>query len=446
MGKDLTQGPILRTVLSLSIPMTWGMMSVIAFNIADTYFIGQLGKTELAAMSLTFPVVMIFFSLALGMATAVSSVVARSLGENNLEKVRRYTSDGLSLGLIIVFFSIVIGFQLIDPVFTLLGANEETLPMVHEYMEVWLPGMIFLTIPMAGNGALRAAGEMKIASTIMFVAALTNIILDPIFIFGLGFIPAFGIKGAAMATVISRAVTLVASLYFLHFKFQMIDWTVPKLSTALESWKKIMHIAIPTAGTNLLAPLAMAVATGLVARIGEAEIAAYGVVNRVESFSLIYIYALSSAVAPIVGQNYGAKEYERVKQVMNASYLLCFFWCVMVAAILILFRTQIISVFNESYDVVAVGSFYLLWVPISFGFLGIRLMVSSFYNAIGKPAMSVILGVINLIVLFIPLVILGAKFAEMLGVIGAHFVTNLLIGIISWIMISIQIKRKNILQ
>jgi len=279
----------------------------------------------------------------------------------------------------------------------------------------------------------------------MFVAALTNIILDPIFIFGFGPIPAFGVKGAAIATVIARAVTLIASLYYLHFRFQMIDWRIPKFSAALASWKKIMHIAIPTAGTNLLSPLAMAVATGIVARFGTAEIAAYGVVNRVESFSLIYIYALSSALAPLVGQNYGAKQNERVQKVMHSSYFLSFVWCIGVSIILAIFGREIVSIFNSANDVIEIGSKYLFWVPISFALLSVRLMVSSFYNAIGKPAMSVVLGVLHLIVIFIPAVSLGGGFFAMDGVIGAHLITNLLIGIISWIIISVQFKRKVLL-
>lgn len=446
MSKDLTRGPILKTILSLSIPMTWGMLSVIAFNIADTYFIGQLGITELAAISLTFPVVMIFFSLALGTATAVSSVVSRSLGEDDLDRVRRYTSDGLTFGLLIVIVSIVVGLQLIDPVFKLLGATEETLPIVRSYMEVWLPGMVFLTVPMAGNGAIRAAGEMKIASTIMFVAALTNIILDPIFIFGWSFVPAYGVKGAAIATVIARAVTLIASLYYLHFKFKMIDWHIPRFSEALSSWKKIMHIAIPTAGTNLLSPLAMAVATAIVARFGKAEIAAYGVVNRIESFSLIYIYALSSALAPLVGQNYGAKQFNRVQQIMKSSYFLSFVWCLALALLLAFFRFEIIEIFNPAADVLEVGGKYLLWVPVTFAFLSVRLMISSFYNAIGKPGMSVVLGTLHLIVIFIPAVSIGGAFFEIEGVIGAHFLTNLLIGVFSWIIITSQLKKKVLLK
>jgi putative MATE family efflux protein len=445
VAKDLTVGPVFKTILKTTLPMTWGMLSVITFNIADTYFIGQLGTLELAAMSLTFPVVMIFFSLALGTATAVSSVVARSLGENDIARVRRYTSDGLTFGLVSVSVFILMGYAGLDEIFTLLGANNKTLPIVKDYMEVWLAGMIFLTIPMAGNGALRAAGEMKIASMIMLVAAMTNIILDPILIFGLGPIPALGVKGAAIATVVARATTLFASLYFLHFRFRMLDVSLPKLVDAVKSWRKIMHIAIPTATTNLLAPVAFAVSTAIVARIGEAEIAAYGVVNRVESFAFIFIYALSAAIAPVIGQNFGAGKMKRVNSILNAGFVLCVLWCLTMSFLLILGGRTIMELFDSSHHVVNVGVFYLQIVTPSLALLAIRLISSAFYNAIGRPAMAAILGGLNLLVLFIPLVIIGEGIWGMNGVIYAHAVTNLLIGSASWIIVRIQIKRKLIL-
>lgn len=442
MSRDLTSGPILKSVLDMTFPMTWGLLSVIAFNLADTYFIGQLGKTELAAISLTFPVVMVFFSLALGTATAVSSVVARSIGEKNEQKVKRYTSDALTLGIIVVVLSVLVGFSTIDIVFELLGATSETLPIVRDYMEIWYAGIAFLTIPMAGNGAIRAKGEMKVASTIMFVAAITNIILDPILIFGWGFIPAFGVKGAALATVIARATTLIASLYFLHFKFKMLDFTRPKLSEALASWKKILHIAIPSAGTNLLAPIATAFATAIVARLGQEELAAYGVVNRVESFALIFIYALSSAVAPLVGQNYGAKKWSRVQEILSTCYRLSWFWMLVTVLILFPLGKDIITLFNSDSMIITVGSRYLYLVPLSFGALGVRLIVSSYFNAIGKPGLSVVLGVLNLIVIFIPLIYLGARYFEMDGIIYAHLITNLLIGVIAYFIVKLHLRKE----
>lgn len=225
---SLTESPVFKTLMRMSLPMSWGIFSIIGFNLADTYFIGNLGKQELAAISLTFPVVTFFASIALGIATAGSSLISRSLGGEDLGLVRRYTSDMMTLALVLVAFFVVIGFLSMDSIFGWLGAGPKLMPLIKEYMTVWYGGMIFVALPMAGNGAIRAQGDTKSAALIMMVAALTNVVLDPIFIYGLGPVPAMGIKGAAYATVIARAFTLVASLYILTFKYKMLDYKVPK--------------------------------------------------------------------------------------------------------------------------------------------------------------------------------------------------------------------------
>ena len=212
--KDLTTSPILKTLFEMAFPMSWGILSVIGFNIVDTYFIGQLGKVQLAAIGLTFPVIMFFFSLALGIGVAISSVVSRYIGEKNESKIKEITTDALIFSFILVAICSVFGFKYIDPLFTLLGATKETLLYVREYMQIWYAGMVFLTVPMAGNGAIRAKGQMKVASAIMITSAIFNIILDPILIFGIGPIPALGVQGAALASVCARAMTFLASFYF----------------------------------------------------------------------------------------------------------------------------------------------------------------------------------------------------------------------------------------
>src|SRR5690606_12150068 len=138
--------------------------------------------------------------------------VSRAIGEKNFEQAKRLTSDSLSFAVITVVICVVIGFLTVKPLFQFLGAEGKILELVEEYMLIWYSGMIFITVPMVGNGAIRAMGHTRTAAKIMIVAALTNAILDPIFIFGLLGVPAMGIKGAALATVMARAVTLFAAL------------------------------------------------------------------------------------------------------------------------------------------------------------------------------------------------------------------------------------------
>lgn len=420
--------------------MSWGIFSIIGFNLADTYFIGNLGKLELAAISLTFPVVTFFASIALGIATAGSSVISRALGEGDSSKVKRYTSDMMSLALIIVALFVFVGLNTMDEVFGLLGADPELIPLIKQYMEIWYPGMVFVALPMAGNGAIRAQGDTKTASLIMMVAAFVNIVLDPIMIFGLGPVPAMGIKGAAWATVIARAFTMVASLYILKFKYDMLDFKTPKLSDAIASWKKILFIGVPAAGANLVTPLTLSLATAIVARMGQENIAAFGVVSRVESFALIFILAISSSMGPIVGQNFGAQKIKRIQKAINSSVMMALVWSGFMAFALSNFGDMIMPLFNGDPKVVSVGVLYFQIVPISFGFLGMRLIASASYNAIGKPFSSTMLVSFNLIVLYLPLLYFGSKLYGMKGVFYAGAISNLIAGIVSFYLIRSTIR------
>lgn len=432
MKISLTESPILSTILKMSIPMTWGVLSVIGFNLVDMYFVGSLGKNQLAAISLTFPVVMFFASLALGVATAVSSLVSRSLGVNDMTKVRRYTSDSLTFALLLVFVASSFGHLSIDSLFTLLGANENTLPLVRDYMSIWYSGMIFIAVPMTGNGAIRAKGDTKSASFIMMIAAITNMILDPIFIFGHFGVPAMGMKGAAVATVIARAITLIASLSILHFKYQMLDFWPPSMKEAINSWRKILFIAIPAAGSNVIQPLVLSVITGVVARYGDHAVAAYGVVSRIESFAMIFVIAVASSIGPIVGQNFGAKKFQRIEQAFYSSSALSFGWSVLVTFILISFSGPLIQLFNKDIEILRLGEIYLGIVPMTYGFTGLRMLASSSFNAVGRPFTSTFIIIVSMVVILLPLVFIGSQFAQVKGIFFAQALANILAGILSF--------------
>jgi putative MATE family efflux protein len=226
-------------------------------------------------MSFTFPVVMTFGSLAMGLGIGASSVIARAIGEGDSRSIRRLATDSLSLSLLVVIVFAFLGLLTINPLFTLLGAKKELLPLIHSYMELWYWGMICLVVPMVGNNIIRASGNTLLPSIIMIVAALVNIILDPIFIFGwLGF-PRLEIAGAAMATVISRFVTLVASLWFLHFRLKMLSWQKESLGVIVKSWLSILKISIPVAASNVINPISFGILTGLVSVYGSQAVAAF---------------------------------------------------------------------------------------------------------------------------------------------------------------------------
>ena len=212
--KDLTKGDLKKQILMMTLPMVLGMLGMVAFNFADSLFVGRLGELELAAISFTFPVVMFVMSISQGLSMGIGSVVSRYIGEKNEKWVIKTSTYSIILAVIIVAFFALIGQLTIHPLFRALGATQEAMPLIKSYMRVWYFGVPVVVIPMAGNGIIRALGDTKVPSLVMTLAAGVNIILDPIFIFGWGF-AGLGIKGAAIATVISRSVTLVFALYIL---------------------------------------------------------------------------------------------------------------------------------------------------------------------------------------------------------------------------------------
>jgi putative MATE family efflux protein len=214
-------------LLRLTAPMILGILGIHLFHLVDTFFVGRLGTEALAAMSFTFPVVFVVGGVALGLGLGASAVVSHAIGEGDWHRVRRLTTDSLTLGLIVVASLIVIGLATVDPVFRMLGASEELIPLIKSYMFVWYPGMIFVVIPMVGNNCIRATGDTRTPSLIMVLAGAVNGALDPLFIFGLGPFPRLGLAGAALATVIGRSITFTVALLILARRERMLTLEFP---------------------------------------------------------------------------------------------------------------------------------------------------------------------------------------------------------------------------
>ena len=433
MKLKLTEGPVGSQLLKLTLPMVWGVFAVIAFSLADTYFVAQLGTNELAAMSFTFPVVMILGSVAMGLGVGTSSIIARAIGAGDRYRVQRLTTDSLTLSLMIVGILVGLGLATIDPLFTALGAGPEALPLINDYMRVWYLGMFCLVVPLVGNSAIRASGNTAVPSLIMTVAAAVNILLDPLFIFGWGGFPALGIQGAALATVISRASTLVASLAFLHYRERLLLFSLPGLREVLEGWRSILAVGLPAAATNLIAPISIGLLTSLMASHGPEAVAGFGIASRVEAFALIAPMALSASIGPFVGQNWGAQQCGRVNQALRLSFWFCLAWGGLIAVIVGAIAPSIASWFDSEPAVVASAAAYLSIVPLSYGALGIVFIFSSTFNALGKPLPSVAITLSRLFLLSVHLAYLGNWLFGVQGVFAAACLSNVAVGLGAYI-------------
>ncbi len=424
----LTEGSVSRHLFKLTLPMAWGILAIMAFNATDTWFVAQLGTRELAAMSFTFPVVMVLISLGIGLMAGTSSVLARAIGQRDHGRVRRITTDALVLSALLSLVVTSVGLLTFEPLFRLLGASEALLPLISDYMTTWYAGYVFLLVPMVGMGAIRATGDSTFQSRLLIAAAVINVILDPLLIFGwLGF-PRLEIQGAALATVLARAMTLVAGFYFLQFKMPMITYERPPWSNVWASWKGVLHVGLPATGTNIIIPLSTGVIVAIIAGFGSHAVAGFGVAVRIEGMALVIFYAMSAVIGPFVGQNLGAGKGERIREAMKLSALFCLGFGALIALLLGLGAEWLTRLFNEETAVVAVGASYLHLVPLSYGTAGIIMVVNAAFNGLGRPLPAVVISITRMGVLYVPLAYVGAHLFGVNGVFVAATLSNLLVG------------------
>lgn len=428
----LTQGPVGRGLVRLTAPMLLGISSNLLAGLLEAWYLGQVGTLELAAYSFTFPVVGALMSISLGTSIGLSSVLARTVGEGDQSSIRRLATDGITLTAVVMTVVAVAGWLTIDPLFTALGANETTLPMIRDYMSVWYVSMVFMSIPSVGANALRATGDASISGTLMVAGAILQMIMGPFLIFGLAGLPAMGLMGAALANLIARIVLFVATIYILHYREQLLDFATMTVPAMLDSWRQIMVVAIPATATNLIGPVSTAIIVRLLAGFSQETVAGFGIASRIEGLSVIPLFALSASIGPFVGQNWGKGARDRADRAMMLSFAWSVVWGVLVAGLLFFAREPVARQFDTDPEVIRVAALYLMIVPISYGTWGVLMMSSAIFNSLGKPLSATAMSVIRMFVIYVPLAFVGRWLFGLEGIFAAACISNLAMGILAF--------------
>ncbi|WP_444943486.1 MATE family efflux transporter [Microbulbifer sp. ZKSA006] len=429
---SLLEGSVSSHLQRLALPMVWGILAAMSFNIIDTYFVSQLGDGPLAAMSFTFPVVMAINSFAIGLGAGTSSAVARVYGAGDIASVRRLVTDASLLALLIAVAITAIGLATMGPLFELLGAGPDILPLIADYMIPWYLGTIFVIVPTVALAALRAIGNSAVTGRIMVAVALLNLILDPILIFGLFGFPRLELQGAAIATIAVRALSFAAAFYFIIKKEHLMTAPQWQLSGLIASWRKVLAVGLPAVLTNVIIPISGGVVVALVAVHGEDAVAGLGVALRVEPLALIVFYALSSVVGPFMGQNAGANKSERLRETVGVLARFCLVFGAGLAVLLYFVAEPIVSLFSDSPEVLAVAIAYLTLVPFSYAGYGFVMSANAAFNGLGKPLPATVISFLRVLGLYLPLAWIGNSLWGMTGLFVATAASNLILGAISW--------------
>lgn len=425
-SRDLTQGSVTGSLFRLTAPMMLGVSSNILVSMLEIGFIGRLGTEPVAAITFTFPLVMILNSVALGIGIGTSSVIARSVGSGQRTEVQRLGTHSLLLVAVSMAVLSFLGWATIEPVFTALGASAEVMPLIHSYLNVYYPSVLLFTVTMVAGNIMRANGSATIPGMVMTAGAALHLALDPFLIFGWFGLPRLELAGAAWAMAISRVVTAVVLILYVTRGGMVMLTNVSR--HFFSSCRSILHVGLPAMATQLIGPVSAAVIIRLLADHGEVVVAGFGVAIRVEAVAVMLLFALSGSIGPFIGQNWGAKRPERVREGLSVTYRFCLIWGVIAAVPMLLFGSVIASWVDDTQEVVATAAFYLAVVPWSYGFWGLLMMSSASFNALGKPLPSTVLSFTRMFLLYVPLALLLNALFDYRGIFIATGITNFIMG------------------
>ena len=417
-------GSIFRHVVVMASTSAVGLMTLFVVDLMDMFFLSLLGELELAA-AVGYAGTILFFTTSIAIAIAITSgaLVSRSLGGQDKSRASQYASNVICFGVLLsILISGFIWFtipQLLDQ----LGAEGRSHELASEYLRIIVPSMVLLGIAMAATGILRAAGDARRAMYATVIGGVVNAVLDPILIFGLE----LGIRGAAIASVAARATVMLVALYGVVRVHQLLSRL--SIVSFFRDLSGILHIAGPAMLTNVATPIGNAYVLATMAKFGDGAVAGMSIIGRVIPVAFGLIFALSGAVGPIIGQNFGAARIDRVRQTLWEGLRFSTFVVVGVSLLLFALQNPLVYAFSASDDAAKLIRFFCSWIAISFLFNGALFIANAAFNNLGFAHYASVFNLAKATLGTIPFVYLGALIGGAPGVLAGQAVGATLIGI-----------------
>ena len=444
--KHLGDAPIGKLLLQYSIPAIIGMVVNALYNIVDRMFIGNIpniGSLAITGVGITMPIMTIILAFGMLIGIGATANISLNLGKGNRPTAEKLLGNAFTLSIIVGLAIAIVGTICANPILNLFGASENTLFYAKEYLNIILLGCTFNILSFSLNSTVRADGNPKMSSFTMVIGCGTNIILDYVFIFILN----LGVKGAALATIISQAITFFIILYY---------YTAgnSNLKLKVENFKLKKHLVTMTFAIGI-APFATQIANSLVQVIAYNALKTYGsdlvidAMTVISSLNIIFmmpIFGINQGCQPIIGFNYGAKKYERAKEAFKYATIAACVICIIGFISIQCFPTQIISLFNNDPELTTLAikgiRIYLLMMPV----VGINIVATSYYQSIGKAKISMFVSLLRQVILLIPFTIILPKFIGLDGVWAAGACADSLSVIITLVLLKKEFKQLDKMQ
>jgi len=415
-----------KELFSMTWPMLIGVLSLMSFQLADSLFIARLGVESLAVVGFTIPIYLLIIGFQVGFGIATTALISQQVGAKQESSASTLGGTILCFGGAVLLGLCVLIWFAREPILGALGGSPALMPLINEFWLVWLISAYCGALVYLGYSICRAHGNTVLPGAVMVVTSLLNIGLDPLFIFYFD----FGLKGAAYATLCSF--TLGAC--FVFPKLLRSHWlSFKRIAKDLQqSVKNISAIAAPAIMSQMLPPLAAMMATYIVAQFGTEAVAAWGLGTRLEFFSIVMVLALTMALPPIIGRNYGAGQFDRIAQVTRLTLKFVMLWQFCIALGGIIFSHPLSRLMASNDAVAEILQLYLAAVPISYGPLGVCMIAVSICNAMNAPLRALNISFLRLFICYLPFVWAGALLGDMQGLIIGATVGNSLAGIMAW--------------
>ena len=441
---NITKDSIWSLLIKITVPASTGSLFMTFYNLVDTFFAGKISPEALAAVAKSWPITFIALAISIGVQAGTQSLISNSVGAKENKLASLYVAQSITLAIIISIFVTLFGLNFSEFLLKIMGSSQESIILTREYLDIIFYGSIIILVQLSLNGTLAAQGDTKSYRNILIISFFLNIFLNPLFIFGYGIIPAFGIAGLAISTLIAQGVGVLYLIYKVYCcklkKFLYLQCFIPKINLLINLFKQ----SVPIMFTMLMIMFGVFNIFYFVGQFGELSTAGYGTAVRIEQVLLLPVIGLNTAVLTIAGQNYGAKFFNRIKEVYGKALFFGSGFMVIAGIIIYLSSSLVISFFTTDQEVIRSGALYLKVAALIGPIYPVFFITSALFQALKLAIYSLYMTIIRLTLIpFLSLwYVINIRGGEYQDIFYTIMVTNWLMGLAVLSFIPFLLRKK----
>ncbi len=392
----LTKDPIWTLLRKVTVPASVGSLFQTFYNLVDTWFAGRISAEAIGAIAKSFPIYFTIIAVGVGLGAATNALIGNSIGEKKIKVASLYIAQSLIFALIVSIFVTLFGLNASNYLLGIMGSDADAILLTREYLDIIFYGTFIVLIQISLNGTLNAQGDTKSYRNVLIFSFFLNIFLNPLFIWGYGFIPGFGIAGLAIATVISQSIGTIYLAYKVNNckirQYLKLQCFIPKL----EYLKPLTTQAVPVMFSMLFIGVGIFNILYFIGKFGDLATAGYGAALRIEQVFLLPVIGLNTAVLSIGGQNFGAKAYDRIRELYTKALLFGSSFMVTAGIILFFGAEFFVSLFTDNQEAVISGAIYLKVAALIGPIYPVFFITTAVFQAVKKPLFSLYLSILRL--------------------------------------------------